>query len=362
MSLQDLGKDDISEETHHLLDKVASKDSENAGLRSQLLKREADLNELRSVLDETINKLRTEADRALRFEADLTRKSEELSNEKIASQNAASALRLAQEKIQSEHNEARTLEATLDTMTLESDNARSQRQALETENKALQQRIHAMEINLKNLAAQPPPSQIPKRGHRPRSSSVTDLHNPTMEKEINDARLMLGHKDKQLQQLEDKLSRLGTQLISAENERVAGERSTQAKLRELEAALEEKERELEALRNNDGAAREEELLARIDEDEAKIAALELQLRQIQVPQTSQKELGKLQAQLSDEKKKSAKLESKCLEIQEQKEDLLREKGALSQELAQTSRQRASLQLAASQQYASRDLCIILLIY
>lgn len=75
MSLSDLGKNDISEETQALKDKLASRgwldhqiaicnqadpailDTENAGLRTQLMRRGAELEELRATLNDTVYKV-----------------------------------------------------------------------------------------------------------------------------------------------------------------------------------------------------------------------------------------------------------------------------------------------------------------
>ncbi|KAG0700673.1 hypothetical protein DFH29DRAFT_611243 [Suillus ampliporus] len=57
MSLKDIGKYDVSEEAQALKDKLASQDTENAGLRSRLMKREVELGEIKTSLNETLYKV-----------------------------------------------------------------------------------------------------------------------------------------------------------------------------------------------------------------------------------------------------------------------------------------------------------------
>jgi hypothetical protein len=77
MSIWNIGKDDVSEHTQALKDTASSKGNiidfvqvsvayscfrprseiENAGLRNQLLKRDSELNELKSTLNETLHKV-----------------------------------------------------------------------------------------------------------------------------------------------------------------------------------------------------------------------------------------------------------------------------------------------------------------
>lgn len=73
MSLKDIGKYDVSEETQAFKDKLASQgafsrwrciqlltfgpDTENAGLRNRLMKREEELEEIKASLNETLHKV-----------------------------------------------------------------------------------------------------------------------------------------------------------------------------------------------------------------------------------------------------------------------------------------------------------------
>jgi hypothetical protein len=78
MSIWNIGKDDVSEHTQALKDTASSKgdnywfvqestahscfctclEIENSGLRNQLLKRDSELNEIKSTLNETLHKVR----------------------------------------------------------------------------------------------------------------------------------------------------------------------------------------------------------------------------------------------------------------------------------------------------------------
>ncbi|KAG2155503.1 hypothetical protein DEU56DRAFT_724162 [Suillus clintonianus] len=303
MSLKDIGKYDVSEETQALKDKVASQDTENAGLRSRLMKREAELEEIKTSLNETLYKLSAEADRALRLESDLGRRSDELKMEKMAARNGEAALVAAQDKLKAEERAVRELEATLDTMSCQSDLTRAQTSKLETEKRNMESRLRELERMLENTKPQPAAnSRLPQRSGRPRSSSVSSFRSPALERELNDMK-------------ED--------LVKTQNTQFSAEKTMQARIAELTSVIEDKDEELEVLKSSQGAGnameREEELMKRIDEDEVKIETLESLLRDQQRGPT-QAAYDKLQRRLRAESEKLTCSEKKVQDLLEEKKE------------------------------------------
>ncbi|KAG2368805.1 hypothetical protein BDR07DRAFT_1457096 [Suillus spraguei] len=313
MSLKDIGKYDVSEEAQALKDKLASQDTENAGLRSRLMKREAELEEIKTSLNETLYKLSAEADRALRLESDLARRSDELKIEKMASRNGEAALLAAQDKLKAEERAARELEATLDTMSCQSESVRAQTFKLETEKRNMESR----------------------RGGRPRSSSVSNFRLPALERELNDAKVLLADKEKTLHDMEMKLTRAQEDLVKTQNTQFSAEKTMQARIAELTSAIEDKDEELEVLKSSQGAGnaieREEELLKRIDEDEVRIKTLESLLREQQSGPT-QAAYDKLQRRLRAESEKLTCLETSVRELMEEKKEAQDASANIRQEL------------------------------
>ncbi|KAG1783583.1 hypothetical protein EV702DRAFT_1273838 [Suillus placidus] len=324
MSLKDIGKYDVSEEAQALKDKLASHDTENAGLRSRLMKREAELEEIKTSLNETLYKLSAEADRALRLESDLARRSDELKIEKMTSRNGEAALLAAQDRLKAEERAARELEATLDTMSCQSESVRAQTFKLETEKRNMESRVRELERMLENTKPQPTAnSRLPQRGGRPRSSSVSSFRSPALERELNDTKVLLADKEKTLRDMEMKLARAQEDLVKTQNTQFSAEKTMQARIAELTSVIEDKDEELEVLKSSQGAGnameREEELLKRIDEDEVKIKTLENLLREQQSGPT-QAAYDKLQRRLRAESEKLTCSEKRVRDLMEEKKE------------------------------------------
>ncbi|KAG1904772.1 uncharacterized protein F5891DRAFT_945033 [Suillus fuscotomentosus] len=316
MSLKDIGKYDVSEEAQALKDKLASQDTENAGLRSRLMKREAELEELKTSLNETLYKLSTEADRALRLESDLARRSDELKIEKMASRNGEAALLAAQDRLKAEERAARELEATLDTMSCQSESVRAQTFKLETEKRNMESRVRELERMLESTKPQPTAnSRLPQRSGRPRSSST-------------------------LRDMEMKLTRAQEDLVKTQNTQFSVEKAMQARIAELVSVIEDKNEELEVLKSSQGAGnameREEELMKRIDEDEVKIKTLESLLREQQSGPT-QAAYDKLQRRLRAESEKLTSSEKRLQDLMKEKEEAQDACTNTRQELDRTDR-------------------------
>ncbi|KAG1826291.1 uncharacterized protein BJ212DRAFT_1475623 [Suillus subaureus] len=341
MSLKDIGKYDVSEEAQALKDKLASQDTENAGLRSHLMKREAELEEIKTSLNETLYKLSAEADRALRLESDLARRSDELKIEKVASRNGEAALLAAQDRLKAEERTARELEATLDTMSCQSESIRAQTFKLEIEKRNMESRVRELERMLENTKPQPTAtSRLPQRGGRPRSSSVSSFRSPALEQELNDTKILLADKEKVLRDMETKLARAREDLVKTQNTQFSAEKIMQARIAELRSVIEDKDEELEVLKSSQGPGnameREEELLKRIDEDEVKIETLESLLREQQSGPT-QAAYDKLQRKLRAESEKLTCSEKRVRDLMEEKKEAQDACANLHQELDRANR-------------------------
>jgi DNA repair exonuclease SbcCD ATPase subunit len=223
-------------------------------------------------------------------------------------------LSAAQDKIKQEELAARGLQATIDTLSYQSDDFTNRTAKLEREKTVAEARIRELEANLRQATAEPSAtivSRIPGRG-RKRSSSVS----PSLQQELNDVRAVLSKKEADLRVVTDKLTRTQTDLTRVSNEKIAMEKRMQTQLEALQASYDEKEEELQFVKEQQGdggLAREEELLQRVEEDEAKILALEMLLR----------DSGD-NKQLKQTLKKAADAEARQIELVKEKEQALDE--------------------------------------
>ncbi|KAG6335470.1 hypothetical protein ID866_3620 [Astraeus odoratus] len=340
MSLSDLGKNDVSSEIQAFKDKLASQDTENAGLKSLLLKREAELNEIKASLSETLYKLSKEADRALRLEGDLTNFDTELKKERVSRENAESALAATQEKLRMQERTTKELEATMDTLSQHSLSSNAERRMLEGDKHVLEARVRELQQMVQQHEIQVTSSNVPRRAGRPRSSSVTNFRLPALEHELSDVKTQLALKEKELRALQVKFARTQEDLVRAENLRIADEKANQKKKFELVSALEEKEDEVKALKagGSDGDAQEREsaLLQRIEEDEAKIASLERMVEEGERNRASQASLNKLQSRLKAESQKVFRCEELQAQLRAERDELLTQRDAARKEVSETN--------------------------
>lgn len=336
MSLSDLGKNDVSAEMQAIKDRLASQDTENAGLRTLLMRREAELNEIKASLNQTLYKLSKEADRALRLEGALADRDIELQKERISRENVEHVLMATQEKFKAQERSTKELEATMDTLSQHSQSTNTERRALENEKVALQSRVRELQMLFQQYEAQAASSRLPKRAGRRRSSSLTSHRSSNLEQELNDCKVQLAVKEKDLCTLREKLAHSQDDLLKAENMRISAEKASQKRVSELLATLEAKEDEFEALKRGgtDGDAKEREaaLLQRIDEDEAKIAALESMIKGGQSKGVGQSTYNKLQSRLKAESERLHRCEDSRTQLLAEKRELHEERDAMRQEL------------------------------
>lgn len=324
-------------------------DTENAGLQTQLMRREAELEELQATLNETVYKvggllagraisplkpsqLSKEAERALQLEEEVSARSSELKTERISLRNTELAWQSAQEKLKAEECAKKELESTLDTVSLHSQATSAERQSVQREKRALESRVRELERIVHTHEAKGV-SNVPRKNGRPRSSSVSSFRLPAVEQELNDTKAQLHTKDKNLRVLEQKLTQVQDNLVNAENARISIDKASQKRISELLSILERKEEELGSLRETDNTGeREEELLKRIDEDAAKIAVLEKLVTESQATRTSQPRIQKLQSQLKAECEKVHRSEDLKNRLLYEKDELLRQYEASKREI------------------------------
>jgi hypothetical protein len=242
----------------------------------------------------------------------------------MASRNGEAALLAAHDRLKAEERAARELEATLDTMSCQSESIRAQTFKLETEKRNMESRVRELERMLENTKPQPTVnSRLPQRGGRPRSSSVSSFRIPVLEQELNDSKVLLADKEKILRDMEMKLARAQEDLVKTQNTQFSAEKAMQARITELRSVIQDKDEELEVLKSSQGAGnameREEELLKRIDEDEVKIETLESLLREQQSGPT-QVAYDKLQRRLRAESEKLTCSEKRVRDLMEEKKE------------------------------------------
>ncbi|ESK92696.1 hypothetical protein Moror_15991 [Moniliophthora roreri MCA 2997] len=318
MSLLTLGMNDVTEEMQAHKDKLGSK-----AQQGQLMRKAAELEEIRASLNEAVRKLNEETQRALKLETDLQKCAEDLRNEKVTSENQRNALSLAQEKMKAKDLEARELEATLDSMSHASDGYNAKAAKVEKEKGALEARVRELEANLRQLSSPPVTPGKQLRMPRPRSSSLSNLRITTLETELSDARALLSQKEANLQAVNGKLDGVQQELVQANNERIALDARSRKRIQELEDLLNEREEDLEYLQNGqDGQGREEELLRRIDEDEAKIEALERLVGDAHEVPFLRKRLRQAEQQLLAQAERREQGESRNAELVQDREEAL----------------------------------------
>ncbi|KAJ7631236.1 hypothetical protein FB45DRAFT_794147 [Roridomyces roridus] len=317
MSLWELAPNAGPDETQTFKNKLSSKETQIAAQQNEILKQAAELAELKSTHNETLHKLHHETSRAVTLESGLAKCTEDLRNESLKAQNAAAALAGAHEKLKAKDLEARELEATLISISHNSDTFNARNAKLEKEKNTLEARVRELQL----LSSSPTPTvATPARRHRPRSSSVSDTRVGTLEQELKDARASLAQKESASSA---KVAQVQDDLVRVENEKTALEKRLQAEIRDLKAELQEKNDDLEYFKEQQGdGGREEELLKRIDEDEAKMAALDAAMKS--ETKSLKDQLRRAETQLLVESERISDMEGRNIELVQEKEEVLDE--------------------------------------
>lgn len=293
--------------------------------------------------------LRQEADRALKLEATLKHRTQELQNERTTRQNVETALASTQHKLKAAEQTSNELEGTLDSLSRGIQSTTSQKGSLEAENTSLKSKVRSLQAELaakeqvEQAALRHGRSAIPGPRGRPRSSSVNNFRVTALERESSDLQNRLTQQTTELRDAKAQATRLQETLIQRENEMVAMERRLRREISEVREELEERQEELRMLQGSgsaDTAAREAELLERLDDEERRVAMLEAELKRSCGP-SSKREVAMLQSEvqrtldlLQDEREKAAEAEARLLELVADKEAALDERDQASEEARQ----------------------------
>ena len=324
------------------------------------------MRDLKNTLDDTVTKvcnssnvfttslihsvqLRQEADRALKLEAAIKQRTQELQNERTTRQNVEAALASTQRNLKTAEQRSSELEGTLDSLSRGIQSTTSQKGSLEAENTSLKSKVRTLQAELatkeqvEQAALRHSRSAIPGPRGRPRSSSVNNFRVTALERESSDLQNRLNQQMTELRDAKAQAARLQETLVQRENEMIAMERRLRKEIKEVQEELEEKQEELCTLQGSgsaDTAAREAELLERLDEEERRVAMLEAELKR-SCGSSSKREVAMLQSEvqrtldlLQDERDKAAKAEARLVELVADKEAALDERDQASEEVRQ----------------------------
>ena len=242
-------------------------------------------------------------------------------------QNLESTLASAHQQIKETDLEARELQATLESLSHQSDGHKTSSSRLQQEKKNLEIRVRDLEANIQHLNGQNP-SPVRKRGRQHRSSSLSEFIGSSLQHELDMCRVSLATREADLHVANKKLTALQTELLHLDNEKVAMQRTLEFRLKSMEESLHETEEELQYFKmqqGGDGSSREEDLLRRIDEDQARISALELMIRDDRELTSTKEALKKAEQKWRAEVQKSTASDARLIEIIRQKEDALDER-------------------------------------
>ncbi|KAH8119781.1 hypothetical protein DFH11DRAFT_7013 [Phellopilus nigrolimitatus] len=330
------------EEIAELKNQLAVQGVKLGQFESQLIKNNEELTTTKNTLDETVYKLRKEADHAIELEETLAKRSEDLRNEKLTRENVENALQAVREELKSQTASTRDAQHLLNRLAQDANGSQEQYMKLLVDKGKLEAQVRELqgELRIYQLA---PPSPT-KLATRPRASSLTNLKVANLERDLQQTRASASSSQIDLDTTREKLSKVQNDLVRVENEKAVFEKRMAEKDRKLQDALEEKDdlmRELDFLRSQNGSAgREEELIARLEEEESKVALYEQQLSQISQPNHLKRSLDRLHLQLANEITKREAIESQGVELVREKEEALDELDDMKrnvQELSETLR-------------------------
>ncbi|KAF8529378.1 hypothetical protein JB92DRAFT_2861750 [Gautieria morchelliformis] len=250
-----------SDEVVQLRKQAANKDNRYATLENELLKKNNDLLAVKGTLNETLGKLREEADRALKFESELNRQADDLRAERLTRQNLEASLTAAGEKLVSEEQTGKYLQMELDSYASRMTSQHNlELKRLQHEKSTLEARVRAFEAQSQEAKPSQPPTRLPRpTTFSSASSTAPEARIATLESELSKVRLELADASRTLaiaQQEAAKVPRLQSDLITADNARLRAEKlanAGKADVENVQELLREREEELEYWR---GAASE----------------------------------------------------------------------------------------------------------
>ncbi|CDO73022.1 hypothetical protein BN946_scf185007.g76 [Trametes cinnabarina] len=346
MSTWGIGDNHDSDEIRTLKDQLRTKDAAYATLHGEYLKKELELNEIKASRDDTLDKLRREADRVTQLDVDLKRRNEELANERNTRQNAETALTTTQRKLKDSEKVAQELQSTIESLSTHANSTSAGHSKLEQDNAALQTRVRALERELQSKTHAEElvllQSQSASARQRRRSSSESSFRVSALEQEVADLRANSVQQAEELQKASDQLTRSRDAFVQLQNEKTAMEKRLHKELEQVQAALADREDDLRILRDSRGgedmAAREAELLERLEEEEKRVAVLENELARSSGSRKRdlamlQDELDRATMLLEDANNKAGETEARLAVLLREKEAALDERNQMEQEYA-----------------------------
>ncbi|KAJ4002263.1 hypothetical protein F5050DRAFT_491864 [Lentinula boryana] len=306
MSIFALGMNDVSENMQAAKDKLASKDAQIAAQQGQLMKKAGEMDEMKQALDDALQKLNNETSRVLQLENSLNKVTTDLQNSSLNAQNTSAALASTEERLRLKDLEAKELENTLVSLSRDLEGQQSQIKKIEQEKWRSEGRVKELESAVKVTVISPAP---PRSSARSRSSSLSNPRITMLQDELAELRATLASRDTELQTIQSKLEVAQRDALKADNNQMASEARVKGRVAEMERLIAEREEELQCLRENGGIGglqREEELLKRIDEAWLK------------------EKLKKCEEMLKSELSRVGELESRNVELVQEKEEALDE--------------------------------------
>ncbi|KIK70613.1 hypothetical protein GYMLUDRAFT_105204, partial [Collybiopsis luxurians FD-317 M1] len=215
MSIFNLAINDVSEDMQAFKDKLSSKDAHIASQQGQLIKKAAELDEIKQALNEALHKLNTETSRVLQLESSLGKAASDLQNSNLLAQNTSAALASAEEKLRQKVLEAKELENSLISLSQHSDGHHTQLLEVHREKQKLEARVKELEAVSK---ATPVPPVAPRTPARTRSSSVSNVRISALEEDLAQLRATLSSRDSELQMAQTKLQAVQRDALRTNNE------------------------------------------------------------------------------------------------------------------------------------------------
>jgi myosin protein heavy chain len=249
-------------------------------------------------------------------------------------QNLESTLASAHQQVKEKDLEARGLQATLESVSHQSDGLKTTSSKLQQEKNILEIRVRELEASIQHSNTRQP-SPVRKRSRQHRSSSLSEFVDSSLQKELDTCRVSLAKKEADLLSANEKLTALQKDLLILGNGKVAMQRTLELRLKSMEESLHDTEEELQFLKmqqGGDGSSREEELLRRIDEDQAKISALELMIRDDRELVLTKEALKRTEQKLRAEIQNTTATDARLTEVVRQKEEALDERDDARREL------------------------------
>ncbi|KAG8888378.1 hypothetical protein FRB98_007773 [Tulasnella sp. 332] len=254
-------------------------DIRSANLQDDIATKDRELEDVKINLKEAIYKLQMEADKAIKLQDALEKKTTELQRERLNRQNVENAFDSAQAKQKATQRNLEQVQLELDNYALHNSGASEQQSKLLKERDALQSRVKELEVTrsravnlesevtdlraenerlqreatdmpLKHHFTTPGRSPIKRAGARPRSSSVSgDLRATRLEAEVEEMRSAARQLEEAKDVADAKLRKAMKDLLAMENGKMAAESIAEKEIARLKDELDDRRLDLQDLRH-----------------------------------------------------------------------------------------------------------------